>query len=182
MINLLPEQQQKILIHAYLGRVAVVALSFVIAIEVIAIIALLPSYLMANMQQSIHIQSLEAAQRQVVEEGGDAAHAYLEETSRLLSYAEATTNFPHLTEQIALLQTDTFAGIRFGELSITVEDMSHIVARVQGEASTRTALVEYTAALEADPRIREVVLPLRDLAANQHIPFTITVSFEPITR
>lgn len=182
MINLLPVRQQKTLIHAYLGRVGVVALAFVIAIEVVGIIMLLPSYLMVHMQQSTHKQTLVAAEREVTEGGGNTAQAYLEQTAQLQSYAEATTKYPRVTEQIALLRTDTALGIRFGELSLTVEDTNRVVARVQGEAATRTALVDYTAALEADPHIHEVVLPLRDLAANQHIPFTITVEFEPLVQ
>ena len=178
MKNLLPEQRKRSLIHAYVGRVGVVSLVFMIALLVISIVALLPSYLVAHMQQNTFEKTLAEAERQVAEGGGDVAQAFLEETGQLLVYAEATAQYPRATERMSLLQSDTTPGIRFDDLSVRVQDSGHVIANVQGEALTRTALVAYKDALERNPNIREVTLPLRDLAANQNIPFTITVEFE----
>jgi hypothetical protein len=177
MKNLLPEQRQHRFIHAYLGRVAVVASGFILAVEVIALVILLPTYLVAHLQQTAHKQALADAQRQISEGGGDTARAYLEQTSRLVTYAEAVFEYPRPTELVALLRTDAYAGIVIDDISLSVRAPNEVVGNVQGRAATRTALVNYSSALEEDPRITEAVVPLRDLATSQNIPFTLSVVF-----
>ena len=177
MKNLLPAQRQRTLTQVYFGRLSVVALAFVITIEAVVLVVLLPSYLAAHMQQGAHEQALEEAERQISEGGGNVARTFLGETDILLSYAEATQHHPSTTDLITLMQINASPGIAIEDFSLRTQNTGLMQATISGEAVTRTALVQYTEVLESDPRIAEVILPLRDLAASQNITFTISVYF-----
>ncbi len=179
--NLLPQSRQQLLKRTYLTRLAVVGLAVVMLLELLLLAALLPAYLAAHMHQGMHEHAISKAEQQINEGGGAVARGFLEETAALLARAHATQKHPSSTELIDVLGIGSVAGIVVTDLALTIAGTGGVQAVVSGEASTRTALVQYTEALEADPRVAEVVLPLRDLAASRQIPFAITVTFADLS-
>jgi hypothetical protein len=177
MKNLLPERKQKEHRHRYYGRLGVTALVLVVVVELIALAALVPAFVTVQAQKFSTTAALDDVNARIEAGGGTEARTILTTTSALVKVAAATHEYPALSDVVDLIRPHEFRGIAVSEVSISVQSPTNVQANVSGRAETRTALVDYSSALENDPNIETVTLPLRDLAASQNIPFTLTLTF-----
>lgn len=168
---LLVEEKRKVRMR-YLVRVLGVAGALGTLAVLAGIVALVPSYALlswelTNLRNDIALREIGAEDRDTVEQEVARARTLL---TRLGSYPRQE----HVTQHFTLALADKPDSVQVSGLSYEHEGHTLVI---EGVARTRADLVGYSATLESSEGVERVVLPIANLARNNDVPFSITVTF-----
>lgn len=173
MFNLLPQSQKKEAKREYHLRVLTVAFYLSGTALVAGGLLLAPSYVMV----SLRIDAAEGAQQLLAgaKDDGDTPAAILAAVERDVRILNS------LATPLTVEDTVSKAlGIRpLGLTTTTIiyeEQGARGTLSVKGVAKSRNDLVAFVRALEAIPEFSNVELPISNLARNENIPFTLSLS------
>jgi hypothetical protein len=178
MYTLLPEQQIKNLEREYHIRLLILGFFCLSAAVWIGVGSLLPSYITSVMQEGNAVSQFQEIQKttQTPVNAGVAAEVAASNAQILtIKSAEDPVIFSAIIENIA--------GQRIPGISLTDIEIAHAPAdgnpnqttiAIRGTAATRDTLVAFQHALEADPELSNVVVPISDFAESADIMFGIS--------
>lgn len=174
MINLIPPAARRGVLREYWLRVGVVFL-FLLGFAGVAVAALsTPAFVLIYTEtkavsgQYADVQEVQEELRQaetVIKQANELA-GHLGEISTTTSFSVIISEINQLSGREIELSQYQFVrvGDEIGEISIG------------GVAVTRTALADFSAALEAHAWFEEANIPISNLAEDQDVPFTLTIT------
>jgi Tfp pilus assembly protein PilN len=170
--NLLIVEEKRKVRMRYLVRVLGVGALLCVMSVLMGIVALVPAYALLSgeltrLRNDIALREVGAENRDTVEQEVARARTLL---TRLGSYPRQE----HVTRHLALALVDKPDSVQVTGLSYEHEGHTLVL---EGMARTRADLVGYTALLESREGIERVVLPIANLARNNDVLFSITITF-----
>lgn len=175
MHTYLPTIQKKELRKEYLVRLTVVTCMMLLAVCVLAIIFLLPSYFITYAQRAQSLTGLELVQSRSVTTETKEIEAQVkvlrEITSRFVEGADRVST----VQALSLAYSSLVPGVRLTEMEYTYTASSTVDMRIAGIAQTRDALINFKKKVETNPAIKKVELPVSDLAKSKQIVFTMKI-------
>ena len=174
MLNLVTPEYHVILQREYRARTAAVALFLLAGVMVIGIGFLFPSYILSRTARL-------TAQKEiaVVESGLSNAEtspqAVIEQANKKLVLLSGDTS-SSMTELLALVISYKPSGLLLTSFFYTAESTDKGSLQISGVAQSRDDLVVLRRSLERQSRFTNVALPVSNLAKNQDIPFTVSLS------
>lgn len=176
MINLLPENNKKQLLTEYHYRVIVVALIAVIAVIIIGITLLVPSYVLSSLQQEASRQTIAGANSTNVAEHKKLLDQ-LNAIKRTLKAIDEPQHMPLApTVFFTTIVNDKLSAITITSFNYTLGDKS--TASIVGHANTREDLQAFAEKLKNDPTFSAVNLPISIFAKDKDLSFTITLTLK----
>jgi hypothetical protein len=176
MINILPDTGRASVRHEYVVRLVAVSFFAIAAVALVAAGLLSPSYFaLSVVSQQAHAEAERIAGEKNMENENILAELVRagKEIEALQSLVRA--GYGSLYVNSALKQAP--AGISVAR--VLYNDARKEVV-ISGTASTRDVLLSYSRNAENIPEVVSVALPVGDLAKNEKVPFTLTLSFKPI--
>jgi Tfp pilus assembly protein PilN len=178
-MNLLPQQQKREIRIEFWLRAATVGLVCVAVTGAVGLAIQAPSYFLAVAKERSAQQQLAALERRD-ETGGVGISETLRITKQKLEALEqqSTTTWSGVAETML---TQKPAGVSIRELSFAREapqgqDAQVSRVNVSGVAADRRTLRSFVDELRAIEQFGEVTLPVRDLASDANLEFSITVT------
>ncbi|MCB9810661.1 MAG: hypothetical protein H6779_02425 [Candidatus Nomurabacteria bacterium] len=174
MINLIPPTAKKQITKEYWVRVISVWLFAVSVAGLLVAISLLPVYVLVTSQVGTYASSAKEVAAKVADYDLSAsALTMAKRQSALLVELQQLEQFSSLMAAIDDLQGSMIIinDYEFLRAGMAVESVE-----VKGIADTREALVEFRDNLSALPEVKDVKLPISDLAKDKDIGFTLSVN------
>jgi len=174
-INLLPPPVQKKIFGAYYIRLAALFFTAFAAAVIIGTLLFAPSFFISRADAEAAAQYLAA-----LKTGGAPASsaetlaAFTEEISLLQTFARP----PLAARVLSAVTTSLPSGVYLSSIDITPSDTGGKVS-LSGIAGTRQDLLDYTAALQKNPLLSGVSVPVSALAGSRNLPFTLAFSVNP---
>lgn len=167
--NLLPPAIKRTLRTRYYLRVCTIFAFMAAACLVAGAVALVPAYATRTSIERTLEAELTQLRTQIEQQGvdRDLINTMRELVQRLAAYSQ-----PHATAQLAMV--DSYADGLL--ISSYVFDLTHHKVVVEGVSPTRSALVTFADALEADELVASVSLPLSSLAAREDVSFELSAT------
>lgn len=180
LTNLLPSERQRSLTRDYYLRLSVIVLWFVSALTFIAMVLLLPTYILLTdnaRAKERYLATVESSVTSADEASLSARLASLNNSATtLVALAQAPSASSFIRSVLALPRP----GVALSQLVYTpptAKGPGTLV--ISGTAVTRDALRNYQLALEDAPFARSAALPVSAYAKDRDITFAITITLEP---
>jgi len=174
MTNLIPPESKKQLVRLYIVRL-MSAWMFLWSVSLFVGASLLyPTYLLITGTSAAYIETAAAVTERT--EVYDVIVADLNQSSleaKLIIRSNQKSSLSNLLEDIWSVNG---LGVEIASISLLRSETGIEPIRLTGEASNRQALALFRDRIEALAYVSEVNLPIGNLAENQDIDFTITVS------
>lgn len=176
MINLIPNQEKKEKVKDFYFRLAVVALFMLSAVVAVAIVAMLPAYLLSSVKKS----STEVRLAGSVDPNGpeDTELQKLSQDLRskliLVEHAE-TDKYLVSAKVIREILLRKSPGMKITEISFEKSPDESKKASVRGTAGSREELLRFRQALEESLVFEKVDLPISSFVRGTDIQFTLTL-------
>ncbi len=176
MFNLLPESLKQEIITDYKLRRFIIALVFLIFIEISFMIFMLPSFIISHSKE----KELEL-RVQVIDKSSEALNINSIKTTirslnndlniidRMSAYLEPVL----LIDTVLSKKTNS---IRITDISYTSVSTSTANLAIQGISSTRDTLVEFKKNLDESGFFKNIDLPISNLAKDRNINFSMTMT------
>jgi len=182
MINILPEEQKKIIRHEYWGRFLSLMAIMVAFLGLIAIILILPSYFFSRSKESFVENRLEAFNREnpdiKIEDNIDTIGQDINAKAKILD--EKWKGNTYFNETLKILLNVIPPRIKVSQLLYSERTDNVAVFEVHGQASNREVLKDFKTALENNPHFGDVNLPVSNFVQKSNIDFTISFSLNPL--
>jgi hypothetical protein len=173
MINILPENEKKNIDREYQFRKIAVILFAVLGLIIIAIVALLPSYILAIYKSKtamLPIGVQDAVEKQV------QFKRQLDDAKVLIRVLKPETNSQVPSEVIQLLAKHKTESITINDISIEKKKGAELGVIVKGVAQTRDSLSRFTDALMKETTIAKVDVPVSNFAKDSNIAYSFTIT------
>ncbi len=175
MLNLLPQEEKKILIKEYNLRLSVTIVSFLCILLVIAGVGLFPSYVSQNSE----INNLEEKKQEAEQKNSKAS---IDEAARLsasnkvlVDYLEVRVSEMKATYPAGKIISDIFAKKNDGIVIEAIEIVDKQVT-IRGKAATRASLISFHSTLRTQKEFKNASLPIDNIAKSVDAPFTIQIA------
>ncbi len=170
MFNLLPESEKKILRREYARRRAFVFFIACGALIVIAVVMLIPSYVLSHVKYGAAITDRDATTKESKDSPalpvGDMQH--IQDLLTFVGTGQPATTSSSIITTVAMARPK---GIKILSISLVWGDKP--AAQVRGISATRESLRTFTDALKTSNIFDAVDLPVSSFAKDADIPFTI---------
>jgi hypothetical protein len=188
MANLLPQKQQRGTRQERRGRTVIVLCIFLLTIEVLGSVALVPSIFLAHSKRTNTMSQLGTVEALVSHQEGENISAEVRTTRNQLAELAVLTHQSPVTGDILAVTRQAHSGIRVESIvyqpTPTVAEKSSksspttetVVMTIRGTATARETLLAFVRVLERTPRFAQVDLPVSHLAAKTDIPFLLTIT------
>jgi hypothetical protein len=167
--NLLPKDTKKNLRNEYVVRMVSMALFLMAAAVGVGAVSLVPTYISIS-------SALDEAKILDEKEGNTTESSPLQELARaamLLQTLNTKLSAEPMTEIMRGIISVHPDGIQITGVTF---DRDPLTFSLQGNATTRDALVTYKKALEGHDRVTHVSSPISDLAKSSDLEFTLTLT------
>lgn len=183
MANLLPPEQLKTLRQERAIRLVVLALTFLAALELLAIVLLVPPFLLARSKRenvALHVATIEQL---IAQRERDTTASTIQETQEQIKELSHIAELPTMTAYIERIIEHRGPGVTLGGITYTIgqktegeNETTLATITVQGRAHTRDGLLAFVKRLEREPDFGGVVLPVSNLAQREDISFTVHIT------
>lgn len=177
MRNLLPERNRRMVRHEYYMRLGVVALLLLVGTLIVGTASLLPAHFASQeklnaieMQAAFVEQSL--AQRDEVASTGVVRMVNIELAALVAQQKRVRTETLLRTALAGKPAGISISSFRFKEGTEGGE------IEIEGQAEDRDALLAFRRALEGEPNVLSVKLPISNLAQTNDINFSLTIELK----
>jgi hypothetical protein len=176
MINLIPKEEKKKLLREFYFRLVVSALVLLDFCIFVFMVVLLPSYFLLN-AESAHIASrLEEQNKIPITLEDKATLDAISELDKRLNLIERSekNNFRISEDVINLILVKKRGDIQINKIMYEARNNEKIIS-VNGTAYSRDVLLAFRRALEADPNLAKVDLPISNFVKGSNIQFYLTL-------
>lgn len=174
MINLIPRSAKRSLTKEYWIRVISVWFFVWSVVLLMATAAFLPAYVLTSTQVKIYEQSAqEALEKVAIYENVSVALVQASQEARMVINEMA---LPRLSSYIKRIEGLHGEGIVVNEMRLARVERGVAPIVIQGVAQDRQTLAAFRDRLQADPLVKEVELPISNLAQDKDILFTLTIT------
>lgn len=176
MINLIPPSAQKEVKREYWTRVVSVWILLLASACVLLAVLCAPVYVLV--QSQLDAFSQEYTQASLENESFAKSEAAIKRgnaIAALLTQAEEDTTFSSVIEE---LEKTAGAQVQIVEFTLARTDGKLQPIVIKGVAESRLALTTFSEALETHVLFADVQLPLSNLAQNENVEFSLTVTHE----
>lgn len=174
MLSFLPLQEQKRIRRMYYKRVATVVAIVLVVVSIVGLIALIPSYYLAQNKKAVLEQEFSAFMETGSLENETDPRAVL---SAMRTRMRVLHGLPESTllSNVSVMLEETTNGIAITEIRYARADGDRAQFVVKGVARTRDELVAYQEALADREVFSAVELPISFLAHDTDVDFQITI-------
>ena len=173
MINLIPQVAKDKIISEYWIRVVSVWLFIISLASIIISLLLLPVYVLVSAKVDAYSTSANEGAGKVAEYDVSAlALTQVNTRAQMLLESGKTKQFSDLVATISVLQG---SDITVTELDFHRSGIVPKSVQVNGKATTRQALASFRDSLIALPWVKDVNLPISNLAKDRDITFNISI-------
>lgn len=174
MINLIPSAAKKSITTEYWLRVVTSWFLVWSAALVVGVFALVPSYVLINIQVSVYEESAKMAQESI--DNFQAVSKELVASSRQAGLVMNDVERPVLYDYVTLFESLQNSGIVISEVRLMRSTEGVDPVYVAGEAKDRESLAAFRDRILSQPTVKEVDLPISNLAKDRDIQFGLTVT------
>ena len=177
MTNLIPPQAKKQVTHIYWLRQLCAWMIVWSVAFCIGLLLLWPTYLLLSGTNAAYIATAASATERTAtfDEMVTELNQSNDQARRVIVNQQA----PNLSGIISDVWDEVRVGVSISGISIARQDNLITPFTVTGEASDRQTLAAFRDRIVALPFVESVNLPIENLAQNQDISFTLTVTFNP---
>lgn len=173
MINLIPQVAKDKIISEYWVRVVSVWLFIISITSIVVLLLLLPVYVLVTSKVSAYSTSANEGAGKVAEYAASAsALTQVNNQAQMLLESGKAKQFSELAAAISELEGSdiTINEFNFHRSGIVPESV-----QMNGEATTRQALASFRDSLMLLPWVKDVNLPISNLAKDRDITFNISI-------
>ncbi len=177
MTNLIPPESKKQLVRLYWIRLASAWLILWSAALFIGLLLMYPTYLLISGTSAAYAETA----ANVIErtEAYDKMVAELDTSNQEAKTIVRTTEQVKLSSVLVDIWSVNGQGIEIASVQLSRDLQGLAPIGLTGEAANRQALASFRDRIESLPYVTQVDLPIENLAQNQDIDFTITVTVNP---
>lgn len=165
-------------------RFVVLALAFLAALELLAIVFLIPSFLLARSKQESIALQVATVDQLIVQREQNEATVTIRDTQHRLRELTQVAHYPNVIDYIERIIAERGEGIVLDGITYQaghglVEDEegdTETQMTISGHAGTRDGLLAFVRQLEHTTVFTNVVLPVSNLAQREGIPFTLHIT------
>lgn len=179
MINLLPKSSKHALRKEYKHRVFVLWLSSFLALSLLMLGALVPSYILASYKNKSALGGImSAGNNDKIDQQQKDLELHLAEIKGALGVLKSNEDsklFP--TDVIALINTHSNQDITitFVNYESSIDQDSPVRVTVKGSAKDRKSLLALTQGLKGEKRIQKIDLPVSNFAKDTNLEFSFDI-------
>lgn len=174
MINLIPPKAKKDLLVEYWARVVSVWLMLISGALLVGSILLIPVYVLIENHISINKDQSSEVLLQVEE--FDQLSESINYSNKEAIFMVNESDLPVLSEVIETFKSLESNDIQIAAISVGREGTGLRSVKISGIADDRLALSGYRDSLEAEEIVKDVDLPISNLAKDKDIFFNLTLS------
>ncbi|MDO8430676.1 MAG: hypothetical protein Q7S72_01655 [Candidatus Taylorbacteria bacterium] len=144
--------------------------------------SLIPAYIFSYTEEKSSLNRIEEIQKSREEKGADSLVKELKIDRGIMEKINKHRDsviFSNIIPQIIRHKTPGLTINSFNLTTVTSATSSSVMVAIQGKSSTRDGLIQFKNALDADPLVTSVSLPVSDLAKSRDIPYSIKISIIP---
>jgi hypothetical protein len=174
MINLIPSSAKRSLAKEYWLRVISVWFFVWSGVLFMGTIALLPAYVLISTQVEVYKQSAEEAIKKVaVFENVSVALVQASQEAKIIIDEKS---LPRLSSYVKRIEGLRGEGVVVNEIRLVRAEEGVAPIVIQGVAQDRQTLASFRDRLQADPLVKDVELPISNLAQDRDVLFTLTIT------
>jgi len=177
MINLLPDIEKKLVLKEYRFRLGIVILLFVLLLTTLMGILLVPSFVLSLYRKDAASKRAEANIKPQTEEIKKLLDELRAIEVNMTMLAPATTTTP--TNILSVIIKNRTAENTVTDMTYTLNEKKEVMVAVRGVARNRNSLLSFTTALEREPLITKIDVPVSNFAKNTNINYAFTVYSNP---
>jgi hypothetical protein len=174
MINLVPPKAKKSIQIEYWLRVLTTWLFLWSFALVCGAAALIPAYVLIETQSSVYETSAAEVSQKIADY--NLASTALIRSSQQARYVLDERDVISISSLISLIESLQDADIQLTDIAINRTDKAISPIKLGGVASNRQALASFRDVLLEQTSVKDVDLPISNLARDKDIPFSITVT------
>jgi hypothetical protein len=178
MFNLLPENLKSFIHSEYRMRRLVLALLFIILIEISLLIFLFPTWLESNAKEKAITKQSEQASESLKNSDINPATVIIKSINTKLSVLNVALNYPKVTPFVNQILEKKSSTISINQITYNLVSSSTANITVGGVSKTREALVSFVKKLQETNSFKKVDLPISNLAKDKNIEFTLNLSIQ----
>ena len=180
IINVLPEEEKRVIRKEYWMRFFIIFMNLVALIGVFAVLLLFPSYFLSKLKTNLieeRIESFNKENSDLIDNNIDKIILDINSKLKVLNANNKDSQFGYnILNNLLSSRTE---GIYFSQIFFndkTVESLPTLELR--GVATSRDALRNFKTALDGDPSYAEVNLPISDFLEKSNLDFTISIKIK----
>ena len=174
MFNLLPLSEQVSIKKQYRLRRAIVFLGFLVASLAVAIIFLIPSYLLSIAKEREVASQLESTKKAASPQNKEDLSLALKEINQKIQALKTGKNIP-VAEFFEAILSHKSSSIKIIRLILSHAASPDGEVSITGIAKDRETLVLFAKELRLDSHFKDAILPPSNLAKDKDIEFSITL-------
>lgn len=176
MINVLPTEEKKALIHEYRIRFLAVVFFLIALSGLLATLLLVPSYIYSKNKEQLAESKLEAFNKANPDTTFEDLSGTITDINAKLAILNANTPLHLLTRDIVNEFASTKPkGIYITQILYNERTDGMGVIQVSGVALDRTTLRDYKSVLQSNSHFKDVNLPISGFVKKSDIDFTISL-------
>lgn len=178
MFNLLPENLKKAIVHEYKLRLVIVAMSFVVLVQVSFLVFLFPSWLSSYYKGEDFTIKSDEMSTSLSNHDVNSTTSYIKTLNSTLTLINDTLEYPKIIPILESLLKERTSNIRLSGISYVVNSVTSGVLTLNGVGDSRETLVSFSKRLAQIEGFKKVDLPLSNLAKDKNIEFSININIE----
>lgn len=174
MFTLLPEKDMEIITREYRMRITAVSLVLLVIATVLAMVLLMPSFVLISSRQKIVTEKLSAiteSQKKLLAGDPEIVARDSKELMATVSTRLKSIRFSEIFDRIIDHRT---TGVRITSLNASIHDGLPTIV-VSGVASTRQTLSAFVKKLEADNAFSSISIPVSNFTKATNLEFAVSV-------
>lgn len=177
MINLIPNQEKKIMIKDFYYRLATVFFITLGLVMLIASVALLPSYFISSAKKNSVIKKLNAVPAESVGYTFQETLSFSAALDKKLSLLERAQKDKFLISKrvVGEIIFKKMPDVKITEISFEQTEAEGKKINIRGTAPSRERLLLFRQALEDDPLFKKVDLPISNFIKGSNIQFYLSL-------
>lgn len=177
MINLIPNEEKKIMIRGFYLRLAIVCLLALGLIMFIASATLFPSYFLSSVKRNLITQKLEIEKKGPTEESGKKTILDISMADKKLFLLEKAEKNQFLVSERVIKEIilKKIPSIKITEISFDKNNVNDLRVNIRGTALSREKLLIFRRALEEDILFKNVDLPISNFVKGFNIQFYLSL-------
>ncbi len=176
MINLLPFEERKNIEHDHKVRFVIVAIFFAIALVIVGIIFLVPSYAAVLAKMRVANDNLEGIKTTEGFKNDETLSDIIKDiNSRVDKIALPEKDVSFVDNIILPLTSIKPKNLSLNEIFIARDREGKIQIQIGGISPDRETLLAFVSNLQADSTFKEVVFPISDYVQEKDIDFSINL-------
>lgn len=176
VINVLPEDEKKSIRSEYLTRLMTVFLNLCIYVGILAVLLLIPSYLLSVSKEDMaekELQEFNLSNPEVTTVNIDNS---IKEINSKLSFLTKMDLNPEITNKVfGWILENKPKGINFSQMLYNRRTDGALVLEIHGVAQDRVTLRDFKTILDSNPNYKEVNLPISNFLEKTNLSFTISI-------